>query len=47
MSLRSFSVAYSGTDYRTIAFSLPLECIREADVRNAVLSASLTYLFQR
>lgn len=40
----SFAVAYPGDKHRTLTYGFPLECIRQKEIRQAVLAASLTFL---
>ena len=40
------AVAHQGDKHRTLTYGFPLECIREAETRRAVMAASLTFLLQ-
>ncbi|MBQ8050371.1 MAG: hypothetical protein IJ197_02185 [Bacteroidaceae bacterium] len=44
LPLRSLAVAYQGPGYRTLTYGFPLECIRETEIRKAVMAASLSFL---
>ena len=38
------SVAYQGTNYRAITYGFPLECIREQDIRQSIMAATLAFV---
>ena len=40
----SVAVAYEGADYHTISFGFPLECIKDAETRRGIFSASIRFL---
>ena len=40
----SAAVAYSGNDYRVLAFGFPLECIKDDDARKNILGITIDYL---
>ena len=40
----SAAVAYSGSDYRVLAFGFPLECIKENESRQDILGIAIDYL---
>ena len=40
----SAAVAYEGADYHTISFGFPLECIKDAETRRGIFSASIRFL---
>ena len=40
----ALAVAYQGANYRTLTYGFPLECIREADTRRAIMAASLRFI---
>ena len=44
LPLRSLAVAYQGPGYRALTYGFPLECIRETEIRKAVMAASLSFL---
>ena len=41
------AVAHQGTNHRTLTYGFPLECIREAETRRAIMGASLAFLLNR
>ena len=43
---RDAAVAYSGRDYKTFTMGFPLECIKEAKARNAIMRGILKYLIK-
>lgn len=43
----TLAVAYQGTTHRTLTYGFPLECIREPEVRRAVMKASLTFILNK
>ena len=43
---RDAAVAYSGRDYKTFAMGFPLECIKDAKTRNAIMRGILKYLIK-
>ena len=38
------AVAYKGNDYRTFIMAFPLDCIKDATIRNQIMKEVLTYL---
>lgn len=40
----ALAVACQGANYRTLTYGFPLECIREADTRRAIMAASLRFI---
>lgn len=40
------AVAYSGNDYRCFTMGFPLECIKDAKVRNSIMKGILNYLLK-
>lgn len=44
---QSAAIAYKGTDYSTMTYGFPLECITNTEVRRSIFAASLSFLLQR